>query len=256
MCAAAPIFLFTDFGSADLYVGQVKAVLHEAAPASALIDLLNDAPSFNVRAAAHVLAALALRLPAGAVTLAVVDPAVGSARDAIALEADGRWYVGPDNGLISVVAARARQTRCFPLSWVPPPQSVSFHGRDLFAPAAARIARGDVDWSGLRAKQRLDVDLGDGDLSEIIYIDHYGNAMTGARAANVDRASCIEIGARSIRHALVFSEAAPGALFWYENSIGLIEIAANRASAASLLGLCVGWPLVLSHAGALPSGMP
>ncbi|MGE5027496.1 MAG: S-adenosyl-l-methionine hydroxide adenosyltransferase family protein [Betaproteobacteria bacterium] len=101
------ILLFTDFGSADLYTGQVKAVLAQRAPGVPVIDLLNDAPDFNVRASAHLLAALAPQFPPGSVFLAVVDPGVGSARGAVVVEADGRWFVGPDNGLMSVVAARA-----------------------------------------------------------------------------------------------------------------------------------------------------
>src|SRR5687768_4824980 len=99
MHGPAPIFLFTDFGTADLYVGQVKTVLHAEAPHVPVIDLLNDAPHFNVLASAHLLAALVQRLPSGSITLAVVDPGVGGTRKPIAIEADGRWFVGPDNGL-------------------------------------------------------------------------------------------------------------------------------------------------------------
>lgn len=157
----APIFLYTDFGSSDIYVGQVKSVLQNAAPASAVIDLLNDAPSFDIAAAAHLLAALAPQLPGGAITIAVVDPGVGSARDAIAVEADARWYVGPDNGLMSVIAARARESRCFSLRGMPAPQAASFHGRDLFAPAAAALAR-VADPSALPLEGKLDIGGGTG----------------------------------------------------------------------------------------------
>jgi S-adenosylmethionine hydrolase len=240
MTAVAPIFLYTDFGSADIYVGQVKGVLYGAGPASPVIDLLNDAPQFAVTASAHLLAALALQLPLGAVVLAVVDPGVGAARDAIALEADGRWYVAPDNGLVSVVAARAGQKRSFSIDWMPQPRSASFHGRDLFAPAAARIARGDVDWSAVTTKRELDVRLSADNLMQIIYIDHYGNAMTGIRADSVDQASRVTIAARTLERARVFSDVPTGVAFWYENSIGLIEIAANQASAASLLNISLG----------------
>jgi S-adenosylmethionine hydrolase len=242
---AAPIFLYTDFGSSDIYVGQIKSVLCTACPESVVIDLLNDVPSFDVEAAAHLLAALAPRLPANAVTIAVVDPGVGSARDAIAVEADRRWYVGPDNGLMSVVAARAGHTRCFPLNWMPPPLTPSFHGRDLFAPAAARIASGRVDWSTVAEKRTLDVDYRSDDMKWIIYIDHYGNAVTGIRASTCDSASCIVVCSRSVPYARVFSDVAPGEAFWYSNSIGLVEIAANRGSAAALLDLRLGQALHL-----------
>jgi S-adenosyl-L-methionine hydrolase (adenosine-forming) len=235
MNTATPIFLFTDFGSADLYVGQVKSVLHGAAPGSAVIDLLNDAPNFAVEPSAHLLDALITRLPVPAVTIAVVDPGVGSARLPVALEADGRWFVGPDNGLLSVVASRSRRSRCFALESFPAPASASFHGRDLFAPAAAAIARGDADFPACCPKARLDVELGSADLLRIIYVDHYGNAMTGVRAGSIDRQSCVRVSGRTIRHARVFSDVPPGDVFWYENSIGLVEIAANQARASALL---------------------
>src|SRR5512140_2200999 len=96
------IVLFTDFGTGDIYVGQVKAVLQRLAPDVALIDLLHDAPAFSVRASAHLLAALAERFAEDTVFLAVVDPGVGGARDAVVVRADERCYVGPDNGLLSV----------------------------------------------------------------------------------------------------------------------------------------------------------
>src|SRR5258706_4841719 len=101
------ILLFTDFGAADLYVGQVKAMLAAQAPRETVIGLLHDAPPFNVKAGAHLLAALAGRIEQGTVTMAVVDPGVGGPREPVAVLADGRWFVGPDNGLISVIAARA-----------------------------------------------------------------------------------------------------------------------------------------------------
>ena len=240
MRATAPIFLFTDFGTADVYVGQVKSVLYTAAPASAVVDLLNDVPAFSVEAAAHLLAALIPQLPAAAVCIAVVDPGVGSSRGAIAAQIDQRWYVGPDNGVLSVAAARARALRVFALDWMPAPKTASFHGRDLFARAAARIARGDVEWGALEPRTRFDVDLGADDLEQIIYIDHYGNAMTGIRASSVGPPEYLIAGERRLPHARVFSEAPKGELFWYENSIGLLEIAANQASAASIIGLRVG----------------
>jgi S-adenosylmethionine hydrolase len=110
------VFLFTDFGAADLYVGQVKRVLQHMS-AVAVIDLLHEAPAFNLRASAHLLAALTLQIPPDSVTLAVVDPGVGGARDAVVLNADGKWLVGPDNGLLSVVAARARACAHWRITW-------------------------------------------------------------------------------------------------------------------------------------------
>jgi S-adenosyl-L-methionine hydrolase (adenosine-forming) len=238
------IFLFTDFGAADLYVGQVKAVLHERAPGTQVVDLLHEAPAFNVEAGAHLLTAFARRLPAGSVTLAVVDPGVGGARKPVALLADDRWFVGPDNGLLSVVAARAEKADAFPIAWRPEALSASFHGRDLFAPVAGLLARGDRRSAKLGRKTGLAAGFGKNDLAEIIYVDHYGNAMTGLRA-NAARRGRLVAGGRRIGHARVFSDRPPGELFWYENSLGLIEIAANAASAAERLDLAVGHPVAL-----------
>ena len=236
----APIFLFTDFGSADIYVGQVKAVLAERAPESAVIDLPNDAPDFATEASAHLLAALVQRLPRRAVTLAVVDPGVGTSRGAVAVEADDRWFVGPDNGLMSVLAARAATTRIYSLPEAGRHVSVSFHGRDVFAPLAARLAAGEPVPATLRPQHSLQVALGAEDLAQVIYVDHYGNIMTGLRGANTAAGAALRIEGRTIPRARVFGEVDAGALFWYENSLGLVEIAANRASAADLLCAAVG----------------
>lgn len=233
------IFLYTDFGSAGLYVGQMKAVLHESAPAVPVIDLLHDAPAFDPRAAAHLLAALAHRLPARSVVVAVVDPGVGSARRPVAVETGQRWYVGPDNGLLSVVAARARDARAHAIRWRPQSLSASFHGRDLFAPFAGMIATGTAPEGALEA-QPLEVELGADDVAEIIYIDHFGNAMTGLRAGTVARERCLVLGNRRLEHARVYSEVGAGEIFWYENSLGLVEVAANGASAAKKLRVRIG----------------
>src|SRR6266545_4808355 len=152
------IVLFTDFGADDLYVGQVKAALLERAPAgTAIVDLLHSVPSFHPRAGAHLLAALQARFPAGTVFFAVIDPGVGTDRDAAVLQADGKWYVGPDNGLLSVVAARAATTQTWRIAWRPPALSASFHGRDLFAPVATDLARPTPDLGKLEQTRQLHV---------------------------------------------------------------------------------------------------
>jgi len=239
---AMSIFLFTDFGAADLYAGQVKAVLQRHAPNVAVIDLLHEAPAFDVRASAHLLAALSRQIPPGSVTLAVVDPGVGSARDAVALAADNNWHVGPDNGLLSVLAARAKACIYWRITWRPEQLAASFHGRDLFAPVAAAIACGEFPAGKAETVARLSVDFGGDDLGAIIYIDHYGNAFSGLRAQNLPRAARIVVAGRSLGHACVFSAVPAGEVFWYENSLGLVEIAGNSCSAAAKLGLRIGQP--------------
>jgi len=234
------ICLFTDFGASGIYVGQVKAVLQERAPKVPVIDLLHDAPAFNVKAGAHLLAALAARLPKGGVTLAVVDPGVGGPREPVAVLADGRWFVGPDNGLISVAAARAKKAEVFAIGWKAREVTASFHGRDLFAPVAAMLARGGRKSAKLKKRAQLAVNLGTDDLAEVIYVDHFGNLVTGLRAGAVPQGRKLVINGRTVRYARVFSEAKPGEVFWYENSIGLVELAANSASAQQVLGMNIG----------------
>jgi S-adenosylmethionine hydrolase len=237
------LVLFTDFGLAGPYTGQMKAVLARESPGLPVIDLFADAPSRNPKAAAYLLAAYAAWFPAGTVFLCVVDPGVGGARAAVALEADGRWYVGPDNGLFELVRRRATNACLFEITAQPPDLSASFHGRDLFAPVAARLARGE-------RPQMVERDAGFGrypdwpdDLAEIVYIDHYGNAMTGLRASAVPTSATLIAGGTRIERARTFSEVSAGAPLWYENSNSLVEIAVNLGRADEVLGLRVGTPL-------------
>jgi len=136
------IATFTDFGGNGPYLGQVRAVLHQQAPGVAVVDLFPDLPAYNVQAAAYLLPAYSQYLPRGCVCLCVVDPGVGSDRAAVAVQADGRWYVGPDNGLLSQVVRRASSVTAFEITWRPEGLSASFHGRDLFAPVCAMLAGG------------------------------------------------------------------------------------------------------------------
>lgn len=239
------ILLFTDFGASDLYTGQVKTVLRMVAPGVEIVDLLHEVPNFNVRAGAHLLAALNPRFPKGNVFLAVVDPGVGGSRGAVVLQAAGNWFVGPDNGLLSVVAGRAEESRVWRIVWRPEVVSRSFHGRDIFAPIAGAIAAGDFPADKVQEADALGVLEAPADLAEIIYVDHYGNAMTGLRAATCDLESRLIVADRALSHANVFSEVAPGVAFWYENSLGLVEVAVNMGSAAEQLGLRVSQPIQL-----------
>jgi S-adenosylmethionine hydrolase len=237
------IVLFTDFGSQDLYLGQVKAVLAREAPGAGIIDLLNDVPAFNVRAAAHLLASLVPTFPQGSIFLSVVDPGVGGAREPIAMRAGGYRFVGPDNGLLSVFAARAAHTEAFRIVWRPQALSSSFHGRDLFAPVAACLEMATVPPGWLEPLEALSIGFGADDLPEIIYVDHYGNAMTGLRADATRRDGVLVASGRQISQAPVFSAVPPGTPFWYPNSLGLIEIAVNQGRAAEDLQLEIGEPV-------------
>lgn len=235
------ILLLTDFGLSGPYVGQVHLVLRRLAPEIPVIDLQHDLPAFRPDLAAPLVAAHLEWAQPGDVLVAVVDPGVGTARAALALELDGIWCVGPDNGLFELALRRAGTITGYTIAWQPRRLSASFHGRDLFAPVAARLARGDrsalVPGVPTRWPDRPD------DPPAIIYIDAYGNAWTGLRAARLAATSRLEIAGRTLARARTFGEVPQGAAFWYENSSGLAEIAVHGGSAAALLGLRLGDPV-------------
>lgn len=238
------IVLFTDFGLTDPYVGQLHAVLAREAPGVPVIDLFHAVPDFNIRAAAYLLSAYIHEFPLGTVFVCVVDPGVGGARRPLMLKADGCWYVGPDNGLFEMVKRRAGECDCREIRWRPPRLSASFHGRDLFAPVAARLARGEMPDSVPIAQAPRPGESWPDDLAEILYVDHYGNCVTGLRAVTMRPEQTLRAGGGVVKYARIFSEAPPGAVFWYENANGLVEIAVNRGSAAARLGLKPGDPIV------------
>lgn len=242
------IALFTDFGLAGPYLGQMTAVLLREAPGVPVVNLFADVPACNPKAAAYLLAAHAAEFPPGTVFLGVVDPGVGGPRRPVIVIADGRTYVGPDNGLFEIVCRRAESSAWWEVIWRPDRLSGSFHGRDLFAPVAARIARGELstpgtmgDWArpmaggGTRRPDWPD------QLGEIVYIDSFGNAATGLTAASIPVGARVALAdGRRLGSARTFSEVPPGEAFWYENANGLLEIAVNRGRADAVLGLSVG----------------
>lgn len=234
------VYFFTDFGADGLYLSQMETAVLAQCPEARVIDLLNDAPSARPAPAAYLLAALADHLAPSAIVVGVVDPGVGGDRRALVIEADGRVYVGPDNGLFSQVIRRARSGQVGSLRWDDEQLSASFHGRDLFAPVAGMLADGlAVGRQPCNPADLVGADWGDM-LAEIIYIDHYGNAMTGISAAGLDRGQAIEVGQCRLTSARTFYSVPEGHTFWYENSIGLVEIATNKGRAAAELGLAIG----------------
>ncbi|HXF53242.1 MAG TPA: SAM-dependent chlorinase/fluorinase [Hyphomicrobiaceae bacterium] len=239
------IVLFTDFGLTGPYTGQVKAVLSRMAPGIPVIDLFADAPAANPRASAYLLAACAVWFAPGSVFLAVVDPGVGGARAPIMVEADGRWYVGPGNGLFELVQRRAQRLARWDIMWRPKRLSATFHGRDLFAPVAARLACGEPPPGRSRTDEEDRRRDWPDDLAEIVYIDHYGNAMTGVRAATLPAGARLGVGARVLERARTFGDLPVGAGFWYENSSGLAEIAVNQGRADRAFDLAIGSPVAV-----------
>jgi hypothetical protein len=240
------IFLFTDFGLAGPYTGQVKAVLMRAAPGVPVIDLFADAPAFDPQLSAYLLAAYATGFLPGDVFVCVVDPGVGTGRRPLVLHADGRWFVGPDNGLFELVRRRSREVHVWLIDWLPPNLSATFHGRDLFAPVAARLARGEASPGVPLAPDAIARPVWPDELSRIVYIDGYGNAMVGMRASTLGRTTVLEVHGQTIRRHRTFADVPPGEPLWYANANGLVEIAVNQGRACERLCLEVGVPVGVS----------
>jgi S-adenosylmethionine hydrolase len=245
------ITLLTDFGTADGYVGEMKGVLLSLAPESEVIDITHDISPQDVAQARLTVARVWRRFPAGTIHVVVVDPGVGSARGALALRSDERFLIGPDNGVLSpALVAGGAHVVALP---VPPRASATFHGRDLFAPAAAAIARGEpLESLGHHAPDPV-VErtpeprrAADGALvGEVIVVDRFGNAVTNLIGL---RGGVVEVGGTAVPIRRTYAEANRGSPVAVVGSNGFIEIAVRDGNAATSLGLTRGTPVTLRTA--------
>lgn len=249
------ISLTTDFGTRDWFVGTMKGVILGIAPRAVLVDLTHEIPPGDVRGGAFALAASCQFLPRGTVHLAVVDPGVGGTRKAIAVRTANYFFVGPDNGVLSLALARERIESIHQLAngkFFLPSVSRTFHGRDIFAPVAAHLGRGVpieklgpavTDFNRLNWPQP---EVRGGVVSgEVVYEDRFGNLIT-----NLDAASLAGFGDQPCEVFLARKRICPVAPFYgavkvgrllaVMGSSGFLEIAVNGASAADKLGLRVG----------------
>lgn len=240
------IVLFTDFGLTGPYTGQVQSVIARQSPIIPVINLFADAPRFSPDLSAYLLAAYVDEFEEDSVFLCVVDPGVGGERKPLAVKVDGRWFVGPDNGLFDVVAKRGDEVEWWEITWRPEELSSSFHGRDLFAPVAASLAMGALP-QGVKKNPPASINDVADDLHKIIYIDNYGNAMTGINARHLNKSATVMVDDISFSHAATFSDVAVGEGFWYENANGLIELAVNQGSAEKKYKLSLGDAVTLSQ---------
>lgn len=234
------VTLLSDFGTADGYVAEVKGTIMSRAPEAVLIDVAHDVPAHDIEAGRLAIARYWRKFPSGTVHFAVVDPGVGSARRALAVESDGRFLVGPDNGLLSP-ALLLGGARAVELP-VPAGASPTFHGRDVFAPAAALLAAGSpVDALGLPVtdpevrRTREARRVADGAIEgAVITVDRFGNAVTNLLAAH---GGVVEVGTLRLPVLRTYADVAPGTPLALVGSSGLIEIAVRGGNAAALLGL-------------------
>jgi S-adenosylmethionine hydrolase len=241
------VTLLTDFGTSDSYVAEMKGVLLSRAPTATLIDVSHDIPPGDIRAAAYVLGRTWSRFPAGTVHLAVVDPGVGSARAALAMSAHGHCFVGPDNGVFTSIFHDA-EVEAVELP-VPPSASATFHGRDLFAPAAAALAAGaelsslGQRFAGIPHRLAYTVPHREGRsvIGEIVYVDRFGSLITNLTAELVPAHAMLEIDELEIGPLKrTFTDVPAGSLLAYIGSDGMVEIAVRDGSAAERLGLGMG----------------
>ncbi len=233
------IILFTDFGPSGPYIGQMESVLRQIAPNISIINLLSNAPTADPQLSSYLLAALRYSFPVNSIFLAVVDPGVGGERRTVILKADRQTFVGPDNGLLNTVAVQSQNTQWSEIIWRPEHCSMSFHGRDIFAPIAAKLAIDAAD-DLLQPFDRNDLSDWPKDLAAVIYFDYYGNAMTGLRYSAAFSGKTLTVNGIEIKQADTFGAVEEQQAFWYKNSSGLVEIAVNKGRAEQQLVLKLG----------------
>jgi S-adenosylmethionine hydrolase len=241
----------TDFGTADGYVGAMKGVVLTLAPDAQLVDITNEVPPFDVAAGAFALAQAAPLFPPGSIHVAVVDPGVGHARAELIVDAHGSFFVGPDNGVLSLAARGPRVAHRIEADhFRRQPVSPTFHGRDVFAAAAGRLAAGASPrdaGSLLTAIVDLTAPGAGGDVGgldgTILHVDRFGNLITSIdgerltpgqwrlRPRDAKGTGTVATAART------YADVARGALLFYVGSSGLIELACREGSAAAATGL-------------------
>jgi S-adenosyl-L-methionine hydrolase (adenosine-forming) len=260
------ITLLTDFGTEDYFVGAMKGVLMSRSPGAVLIDLTHSIPPQDVRTAAFTLNAAYTWFPAGSIHLAVVDPGVGSERRPALVEAGTHLFVGPDNGIFSLVLDRwpaAQMRHLTNNAYFLPAPSTTFHGRDIFAPVAAALAEGispkefgpTIEDPVRLASMQVDP-APDGSLSgQIIHIDHFGNCITNLPAdlllhSTAGHDFVFQVNELPIRIlARSYSERMhePNLPFLIRGSTGFLEISLPCSSAAHVLKIDVGDPVRLAR---------
>jgi S-adenosyl-L-methionine hydrolase (adenosine-forming) len=241
------VTLLTDFGTTDSYVAEMKGVLLSLAPSSVIIDVSHGVPPGDIRSAAYILGRTWHRFPAGTIHMVVIDPGVGSPRAALALRSHDHYFTGPDNGVFTPVLKDTEvEAVVLPIpEWAAP----TFHGRDLFAPAAAALANG-ASLSGLGqafagVPQRLAYTLphheGKTIVGEVVYIDRFGSLITNLTTELVPSYATVEVEDLDLGPLRrTFDDVSNGGLLAYVGSDGAVEIAVRNGSAARRLGVGVG----------------
>jgi S-adenosylmethionine hydrolase len=244
------ISLLTDFGWADPYVGMMKGVIAGICPDAHVVDVTHDVPPQDIRTGAFFLERSFRYFPPGTIHLAVVDPGVGTSRKPLAVYAGGHFFVGPDNGLLSLAARRPRAVTLKQRSYFRDELSHTFHGRDLFAPVAAHLACG-VPIARLGPTQRRIVQLPNhaprrtarGFSATIVSVDRFGNLVTSvdlARWKSLHRPRLRAGSFAATQLSPSYGAVRLGELALILGGYDLLEIAAREGSASKILGLRSG----------------
>ncbi|MEM7202155.1 MAG: SAM-dependent chlorinase/fluorinase [Planctomycetota bacterium] len=248
------VTLTTDFGLQDPYVGVMKAEVKRRHPRAEIIDLCHYVPAHDIAIGSMFLEE-ATRFPTGTVHVAVVDPGVGTARRALAACARGAYWIAPDNGVLSAVLSGTDEAACevreLDLAKLQlPTPSRTFWGRDVFAPVAGMLSGGRYGYRavGPRAADVVRVPSPVERGAVIVAIDHFGNLITGVRAAEVrdQGIASVEIGDHRVPVRETYGAVAPGAALALINSYELLEIAVREGRADERLAASVGDPVTLS----------
>jgi S-adenosylmethionine hydrolase len=258
--ASGVVTLLTDFGLSDPFVGVMKGVLYSAHPTLAVIDLSHGIPPGGIAAGAFWLERSYRYFPAGTVHCAVVDPGVGSARAAVVVAAGRHFFVGPDNGLLAEVTLRAPhvETRVIDVARHGlTGASSTFHGRDIFAVVAGRLAARQLAFAEVGELHQLQVPSpipgvvteADGFVGIVLMSDRFGNVITSLRASEVlpaaGREFRVQVGSQRLRSVRTFADAQPGELVALVGSFGDVEIAVRDGSAVERLAPVAGAPVKL-----------
>jgi S-adenosylmethionine hydrolase len=252
-----PIALLTDFGTRDYYVAAMKGVILSIAPEVAIVDITHEVSPQGIREGAFILEACYRNFPAGTVFVAIIDPGVGSKRKPLAVSAGEYYFVAPDNGILSFLFNGAGALEAFEITnnrYMLPSPSSTFHGRDIFAPAAAHLAAGsDINDFGPPVFDPVVLtDLAPNRISDgriaarVQHIDRFGNIITDLRPDDLQGRFEIVINGRTIdRFHPFFADAEFGEVFAMSGSAGFIEIAVRDGSAASKLNANPGDEVLL-----------
>ncbi len=251
------VTLTTDFGHADHFAGVMKGVILGICPAAEIVDISHDVEPFAIAEGAFLVAQAYRYFPAKTVHVAVVDPGVGSARRPILVEMAGQYFVGPDNGVLTMAySGKPHKARHITAEkYFLQPASRTFHGRDIFAPVAAHLAAGSRLASfGKLIDDHLKVAFEKPQQTSrrawtgtVLHVDRFGNLITNFHVEDFPdfekRPFEISIGTRKLhRLASHYSEPDAGEIFLVKGSSGYFEVSANQASAAKLLGCGPGAP--------------